>query len=257
VATTERPYLSVVIPAYNEEARLAHSLPLIARYLTEQSFTAEIVVVDDGSTDGTAALAAQLLRGRGRVLRVPENRGKGHAVRHGVLHAEGRWVLFTDADLSAPIEEHAKLAAASRDHDLDLAIGSRAVEGSHVEGSRLLRRVMRRTFNRVIKLLTGLPFNDTQCGFKLLDRERLRPLFERMIVDGFAFDVELLFLCSRFGMRVQEVPIVWRNDPRTKVGVLVDPFRMVLDVARVRWRFRRGGYYGGEEAAGAGAGGSG
>lgn len=256
--TGERPYLSVVIPAYNEEARLAHSLPLIESYLSNQSFEAEILVVDDGSSDGTAALAAKLLRGSGgRVLRLPENRGKGYAVRQGVRQAAGRWVLFTDADLSAPIEEHAKLAAATRDRDLDLAMGSRAVVGSCVEGSKAIRRLMRSSFNRIIKLLTGLPFHDTQCGFKLLDRERTLPLFERMVVDGFAFDVELLFLCNRFGMRVEEVPIVWRNDPRSKVGLLVDPVRMLFDVLRVRWRFRRGAYHRAEEVSGAGASGSG
>jgi glycosyltransferase involved in cell wall biosynthesis len=202
------------------------------------------LVVDDGSTDDTARVASVHLRERtGRLLRQPENLGKGAAVRRGVLEAQGRWVLITDADLSTPIEEHAKLAEVVRDEDLDVAFGSRGLPTSKVEVKQsALRRLMGRTFNSILRSITGLRYNDTQCGFKLVDRERTRPLFERMIVDHFAFDVELLFLCDRFGLRVKEVPVIWRDSDRSSVNILGSPPRMLFDLLRVRWRFRRGLY---------------
>jgi len=243
-AATGRPHLSIVVPAFDEEQRLRVNLPAIARYVEEQRLEAEILVVDDGSRDATARVAESFLaQTRGRVLRVGENRGKGHAVRGGLLAAAARWVLVTDADLSTPIAEHARLAAAVRDHDLDGAIGSRALPGSRVEVRQARpRELMGKSFNLLVRALTGLPFRDTQCGFKLLDRERMRPLVERMVIERFAFDVELLYLCMRFGLRVEEIPVVWRNDPRTTVSIVTDAPRMLLDVLRVRWRFRRGLY---------------
>ncbi len=239
-----RPHVSVVVPAYNEEDRLAASLERIGEYIRVRGLDAEILVVDDGSTDATGSLAGDFLRSRrGRVIRNPENRGKGYSVRRGALEAQGRWVLLTDADLSTPIEEHAKLAAAVRERDLDCAFGSRALAESRVEvRQHLIRQTMGKTFNKLIKLITGLPFHDTQCGFKLVDRVRCRPIFEMMVVDRFAFDVEFLFLCVRFGLRVEEIPVVWRNAPGSKVSMFVDPLDMLGDVARVRWRFRRGLY---------------
>jgi dolichyl-phosphate beta-glucosyltransferase len=243
-AASSKPFLSIVVPAYNEEARLVDTLAKIDAYLGAAGVDAEVLVVDDGSKDRTAALAAAALAGhRGRVVANGENRGKGYSVRHGVLEAQGRLVLITDADLSTPIEDYAKLAARIRDRDLDAAIGSRALPDSDVQLTQgWLRRTMGRTFNTIIRLLTGLPFHDTQCGFKLMDRERVRPLFEKMVVDRFAFDVELLYLCSRFGLSVEEVPVTWRNAPGSKVSLVGDPANMILDVLRVRWRFRRGLY---------------
>jgi dolichyl-phosphate beta-glucosyltransferase len=235
-----KPYLSVVIPAYNEEDRLGHSLQRIAEYVDGAEIDTELLVVDDGSKDGTGRLATSALSGRrGRVLTNPENRGKGYSVRRGVLEATGSWVLMTDADLSSPIEEYAKLAQAARDHDLDVAFGSRALPDSDVQvHQHVVRESMGKTFNLLIRTMTGMSHRDTQCGFKLIDRRRTRPLFERMVIDRFAFDVELLFLCERFGLSVREVPVVWRN----AAGLLGDPLNMLLDVARVRWRFRRGLY---------------
>ena len=238
-----RHFLSVVIPAYNEEARLGSTLEKIAAYIAERQLDAEILVVDDGSKDQTAALAESALDGRGRVLRNPGNKGKGYSVRQGVLAARGRWVLMTDADLSTPIEDYEKLATVARDHDVDVVIGSRALDESQVEVRQgALRQLMGKTFNKIIKLATGLRFNDTQCGFKLMDRERVKPLFERMVVDRFAFDVELIFLCTRFGISVRDVPVVWRNAPGSTVSLIGDPLNMLADVLRVRWRFRRGMY---------------
>lgn len=243
-STFTRPFLSVVVPAYNEEERLAASLEKITSYVDAAGIEAEILVVDDGSKDATAELAAKALSGRrGRVVRNGENRGKGYSVRHGVLEARGRFVLLTDADLSTPIEDHAKLAAVIRDRDLDVVIGSRALPDSDVQVRQgWLRQSMGRTFNRIIRVVTGLPYRDTQCGFKLMDRDRVKPLFEKMVVNRFAFDVELLFLCARFSLSVGEVPVIWRNATGSKVSVVGDPLNMIVDVLRVRWRFRRGLY---------------
>jgi dolichyl-phosphate beta-glucosyltransferase len=246
-----RPFLSIVVPAYNEEERLVLSLGKIGSYLDAAAIDAEILVVDDGSKDRTAELATKALAGRrGRVVANGENRGKGYSVRHGVLEAHGRFVLVTDADLSTSIEDHAKLAAVMRDRDVDVVIGSRALPDSNVEiRQNWLRQTMGRSFNVIIRSLTGLPFRDTQCGFKLLDRDRVKPLVEKMVVDGFAFDVELLFLCARFGLSVADVPVTWRNATGSKVSIVGDPLVMIADVLRVRWRFRRG-LYNPEGAAG-------
>jgi dolichyl-phosphate beta-glucosyltransferase len=245
--TTEwrgRPYLSIVVPAYDEERRLGASLSRISSYTREEKIDAELLVVDDGSRDATPMIVEEALRDmRGKLLRNAENRGKGFSVRRGVLEASGRWVLVTDADLSTPIEEIAKLSAAARDRDLDAAIGSRALRESRIEKRQnALRETMGKTFNLIIRAMTGLKFQDTQCGFKLLDRERTLPLFRHMVVDRFAFDVEFLYLCWRFGLRVEEVPIIWRDSPGSRVGLVTDPMNMLWDVARVVWRFRRGLY---------------
>ncbi|MCP3982006.1 MAG: glycosyltransferase family 2 protein [bacterium] len=239
-----RPHLSVVIPAYNEEARLGPSLARVLDYLDRNRIDGEVLVVDDGSSDGTEHVAHEMLDGGpGRVLVNPENRGKGYSVRQGVLAARGRWVLMSDADLSTPIEEHARLAEVARDRDLDVVIGSRGLPDSKIEvAQNALRQTMGKTFNVVMRIATGLPFSDTQCGFKLMDGERVRPLFERMVVDRFAFDVELLYLCTRFDLSVLEVPVVWRNSPMSRVGLFSDPLNMLYDVLRIRWRFRRGMY---------------
>lgn len=239
-----RPHLSVVIPAYNEGERLARSLSSITAYLHAETIASEIVVIDDGSTDDTSRVAeAQLTPPHGRVLRSPENRGKGSAVRQGVLAARGSWILLTDADLSTPIEEHAKLTAVARDHDVDVVIGSRALPGSRIDvRQNQLRETMGKTFNLVVRSVMGLPYRDTQCGFKLMGRQRAQPLFELMRIDGFSFDVELLFLCKQFGIPVREVPVIWRNDPRSAVSLVGDPLQMLRDLLRIRWAFRRGRY---------------
>lgn len=236
-----RPQLSLVVPAYNEEERLGETLAEIDAWSRP---SLEVVIVDDGSSDRTATLARDWMRGRrGRVVASPENRGKGHAVRTGALAASGRWVLVSDADLSTPLDQYDRLADAARDRDLDMAIGSRAVRGAHVEvHQNALRERSGKLFNTLVRWSTGLPFRDTQCGFKLMDLARLRPLLEMMQVDGFAWDVELLYLCHRFKLAVAEVPVVWRNDPYTRVRPWRDGPRALADIAAMRWRFRRGGY---------------
>ena len=238
------PHLSVVIPSFNEEARLPATLQAILEHIDSAKISAEVLVVDDGSADGTARVAAKALGAeRGRVLSNDENRGKGFSFRRGFAAARGRWVLLSDADLSSPIAEHDRLAELARARDLDLVIGSRALPESRVEVPQsLVRRTMGQTFNRILRAMTGMPFLDTQCGFKLMDRRRLAPVVDRMVVDGFAFDVELLYVATRFGLGVGEVPVIWRNSPDSRVGLASAPPRMLLDVLRVLWRFRRGGY---------------
>lgn len=250
---SSRPYLSIIIPAYNEEARLVGSLEKIASYLDRAGIDAEILVVDDGSKDKTAEVAAKAMQGRrGRVVGNGENRGKGYSFRRGVRESRGRFVLMTDADLSTPIEDHQKLAKVIRDRDLDVVVGSRALADSDVQVRQgWLRQTMGRGFNTIIRAATGLPFRDTQCGFKLMDRDRILPLVEKMVIDGFAFDVELLFLCARFGLAVADVPVTWRNATGSKVSIVGDPLKMIVDVLRVRWRFRRGLYNPETGAAGA------
>lgn len=231
------PELSLVIPAYNEEARLGATLQKVRAWLASRPFASEVLVVDDGSADRTASIAAAALDGiPGSVLGGEPNRGKGYAVRRGMLAARGRTVLISDADLSTPIEEHDKLAAVMREGSLDVVIGSRALHGS--QGQNPVRQLMGKTFNRIMRGMTGLPFQDTQCGFKLLDRAATRPIVERMVVDRFAFDVELLYLCTRAGLRVEEVPVLWQNAAGSKVSLVGDPANMLWDVARLRWRHR-------------------
>jgi glycosyltransferase involved in cell wall biosynthesis len=177
-----------------------------------------------------------------RIISLPVNQGKGAAVRRGVLASRGEWVLVSDADLSTPIEEYDRLAAIAREENLDVAIGSRALPGSRVEVSQhIVRRWLGHAFNMILRRVTGLPYCDTQCGFKLLHRSRVQAVFAEMVIDGFAFDVEFLYLCERRGLRVKEVPVTWRNSPRSTVSIIGSPPKMLFDLLRLCWRFRRGG----------------
>ena len=159
-----------------------------------------------------------------------------------MLASRGEWVLVSDADLSTPIDEYGRLAAIARAESLDVVIGSRALPGSRVEVSQhIVRRVLGQVFNIILRRVTGLPYRDTQCGFKLLRRSRVQAVFAEMVIDGFAFDVELLYLCERRGLRVKEVPVTWRNSPKSTVNIIGSPPRMLFDLLGLRWRFRRGG----------------
>jgi glycosyltransferase involved in cell wall biosynthesis len=235
-----RRSISIIIPAYNEEKRLPDTLAVLQAYLaaTPWEFT-EIVVVDDGSRDGTAEVARAAGVG---VLRNPGNRGKGYSVRHGMLKARGDWLLFSDADLSTPIEELEKLWAAIERERAQAAIGSRGLDRSLI-GVRqpLFRDVGGRFFNLVIRLLTGLPFHDTQCGFKLFESAAAREIFRRQRVERFGFDVEVLFIAQRLGYRILEVPVRWNDVAGTKVKML-GALAAFLDPAKVRWNGLTGKY---------------
>jgi dolichyl-phosphate beta-glucosyltransferase len=237
-------YLSVVIPAYNEELRIGQTLSVIRTYLRQQPFAAEILVVDDGSQDGTAATvrAFDAALPPIRLLRNGRNRGKGFSVRRGFLHADGEYLLFSDADLSTPIEEVEKLFAALRE-PCDIAIGSRALPGARVEIHQpRYREYLGRLFNRCVQTFAVPGIQDTQCGFKCFRRETALAICERMTAEGFGFDVEMLYLARRLGYRVREVPVVWRNSPQSRVRMWHDPVSMLGDLWRIRWNDLWGRY---------------
>jgi len=242
-ARTRPPELSIVIPAYNESQRIIPTLRAIHHFLQQNGVPAEILVVDDGSRDDTLqvveALRAEIPNLR--TLQNPGNRGKGYSIRRGFLESAGRRVLLTDADLSTPIEEIDRLDIAMNRGALGGAIGSRAVDRSTVELPQgWLRRTMGKTFNQLVRLLTGLPYKDTQCGFKLFDRAAFDPVFRAARVDRFSYDVEVLILARRRGITVAEVPVLWRNSPQSKVGIVRDSTRMLWDIVWVSTRDRFG-----------------
>ena len=232
--------VSIVIPAYNEEKRLPSSLEEILAFVRAREFRFEILVVDDGSRDGTAQRVREyeLKHPSLRLLQNPGNRGKGYSVRHGMLEARHDWVLFTDADLSAPIAEVDKLIDAATRQRADIAIGSRALDRSLIGVHQsATREYAGRVFNVIMRGITGLPFLDTQCGFKLYRREAAREVFSRQQLDGFGFDVEDLYIAKLLKLKVIEVPVRWNNVEGTKVGLLngLDSFVDPLRVRRFHW----------------------
>lgn len=241
--SSELPDLSVVIPAYNEEQRLPRTFGSIRDSLAKRGCTWEIIVVDDGSTDGTARVTEEWRREipAMRLVANGRNRGKGYSVRHGMLEARGRIALFTDADLSAPIEEADKLFAALE--GASVAIGSRAMDRRLIEVHQSrLRESAGIIFNFLVRMMTGLPFADTQCGFKAFRREPCRIIFEQQQTEGFGFDPEILFLAKRHALAAVEVPVRWSHSPGTKVRMGRDSLKMLLDVACIRWNVLRGRY---------------
>jgi dolichyl-phosphate beta-glucosyltransferase len=242
---SQRVDLSIVIPAYNEERRLPKTLDSIHAYLNSQTYQSEIIVVDDGSTDRTAEIVNECARQypRLRLLSNGKNRGKGFSVRHGMLEARGEIALFSDADLSTPIEETKKLLAAIQLQGYDGAIGSRAVDRSLIATHQsAVREMAGILFNWMVRWIMGIQFSDTQCGFKAFRRERARIIFEQQRIERFGFDPEILFLAKRNGLRVAEVPVRWSHDPATKVRVAADGLRMFLELILIRWNAARGLY---------------
>ncbi len=241
------PELSIIIPAFNEEERLGCTLTRIRDYFDAHPAGPggiEIIVVDDGSTDGTARLVEEWTRQIPslRFVSNGKNRGKGYSVRRGMLEARGRIALFTDADLSSSIEESEKLLAAIGAGN-DVAIGSRALDRSliAVHQSRF-RETAGIIFNGFVRMFTGLPFEDTQCGFKAFVRERSRIVFEQQRTERFGFDPEILFLARRHGLRSAEIPVRWSHDPATKVHVLRDSLLMFADLIYIRCNVLIGRY---------------
>jgi dolichyl-phosphate beta-glucosyltransferase len=237
--------LSIVIPAFNEERRLPKAIERIGSYLSARPLRTEIVVVDDGSSDATPKLI-EGYRGKYPNLRLISNgtnRGKGFSVRHGVLEARGEIVLFTDADLSTPIEEADKLLAALREKGYDAAIGSRGMDSSLIEVHQsAFREQAGNLFNLLVRRIAGIEFSDTQCGFKAFRREGTAIIFEQQRIERFGFDPEILFLAKRHGLRVAEIPVRWSHDSATKVNVIGDGLRMFLELLVIRWNSLRGLY---------------
>lgn len=240
-ASDPRPIaLSVVVPAYNEALRLPHALIEMIDLLDARRSQYEIIVVDDGSSDATSETVLQFerIRSQMRLIRLPVNRGKGHAVRTGVLNSKGARVLFADADGATPFVELLRLEAAL-DSGADVAIGSRAIASSDTEVKTVVhRRVLGRMFNAWVNavLLPGVA--DTQCGFKLFTRDAAQYLFARQTSERFGFDVELLYIARRARLDVREVPVNWNNVPGSKVNLVIDAARMLRDVVMFRWRHR-------------------
>ena len=239
--------LSVVIPAYNEAVRLGNTLRAVVDYLRQHAPDSEVIVVDDGSSDQTAELARQSLRNAGHlrtsVISYKSNLGKGRAVRLGLLAARGDVALFSDADLSTPISEAPKLVEPIVNGECDVTFGSRALQRNLIGVHQPWRREQGgRVFNLVVRLATGLPFWDTQCGFKAFRMSVCRPLVEAATVDRFGFDVELLYLAFSAGLNLREIPVRWDHNEGSKVSVVSDSFRMLSEVGLIRQQAHRGVY---------------
>ena len=235
---TPTPHLSVVIPAYNEEIRISRTIREVVAYLKEQDYVWEIVVADDGSADATARLVTESAEGDPRVRVLPlEHRGKGWAVKNGMLAATGEFRLLCDADLSVPIEQVERLLP-PRVSDVDVAVGSREAPGAARYGEPGRRHLMGRVFSAVVRRLTSVGLADTQCGFKCFRASAAQCLFSRATLDGFSFDVEVLYLARRSGMTVAEIGVDWHYREHSKVRPLRDALSMSLDLLRIRWRHR-------------------
>jgi dolichyl-phosphate beta-glucosyltransferase len=234
------PPFSVVIPCFNEATRIGETLRLTLDYLATNAPESELIVVNDGSTDATAAIARAQLKDakiETRLLENFPNRGKGAAVRSGLLAARKPIGLFFDADLSTPLGETPKLIEPIANNEIDIALGSRALDRGLIGIHQPWRREQAgRAFNLLVRLATGLPFWDTQCGFKAFRLNVCRPILEAARLDGFAFDVELLYLAQRAGLRIREIPVRWNHAEGSKVQFFRDSLRMLREVIGLRTR---------------------
>ncbi|MCI0422160.1 MAG: glycosyltransferase family 2 protein, partial [Acidobacteria bacterium] len=232
------PLLSIIVPAYNEARRIPRTLEILRQYLDGKGWRAEVIVVNDGSSDDTLAVVEKF-RGQWDALRLldnGDNRGKGFSVRSGALDAQGEVILFTDADLSAPITEMPKLVDPILKGDCDVTFGSRAVDRSLIGVHQSpFRETSGRIFNLFVQGLTGLPFKDTQCGFKAFRRQRAVPVFQRQRIMGFGFDPEILYIAKKRGLRLREIPVRWDHVEGTTVRFLKDSCQMFLDLLLIRW----------------------
>ena len=242
-----KPDVSIVVPAFEEQERLGDSIDRVLTYLAGTGVNGELIVVDDGSADTTAETArsacAKFPDANTRVIRYEENRGKGFAVKTGLLAAAADIALFSDADLSTPIEEMHKLIDPIVSDDFDITFGSRALDRSLIGTHQPWRREQGgRVMNLIIKMMSGLPFYDTQCGFKAFNMNKFRPLLDLMTIDRFGFDVEFLFVAKHHGFRLAEIPVRWNNVEGSKVSVVRDTRRMFSELNQIRRNAKRGIY---------------
>jgi glycosyltransferase involved in cell wall biosynthesis len=248
------PTYSIVIPAYNESARLPATLASVLAYVHAQGWDAEVIVVNDGSRDNTADIVREFAA-KDSILRLvenPGNRGKGYSVRNGMLSARGRVVLFSDADLSSPIEEAPKLFQAL-EHGADIAIGSRWLRAeTQTQRQPVYRQIFGRVFNLLLRLTLGLNYKDTQCGFKAFKQRAAQTVFPLQKIDRWGFDPEILFLARKFGFKVQEVSVAWGHSGGTRINPLTDGTRMFLEMLRIRWYALTGKYDDADPAPAAG-----
>jgi dolichyl-phosphate beta-glucosyltransferase len=235
---------SIILPAYNESARIAATLDKILAYATERGWNVEVIVVDDGSNDATSEIVREYARKHTvmRLLENPGNRGKGYSVRNGMLHAKGEILLFSDADLSSPIEEADPLFAAIGE-GADIAIGSRWMDRRlQIRRQPLYRRLFGRIFNLALRIILGLQFKDTQCGFKAFTRRSAQTIFPLQKIERWGFDPELLYLATKFGFVVREVPVAWSHREGTRIHPVRDGIRMFGELLRIRWYALKGNY---------------
>ena len=236
------PFLSIIIPAYNEESRLPDTLEQVIRFLEKQTFTSEIVVVENGSRDRTYAIAQEFAKKNGNVRAIQnEARGKGLAIQRGMQEAKGEYLFMCDADLSMPIEELSKFLPPQL-QNVDIAIASREAPGSIRYNEPYYRHLTGRVFNTLIRLLVLPTLQDTQCGFKCIRADVARDIFPYQTLTGWAFDVELLYIARHHGYRIVEIPIHWYFNADSKISVLRDSLRMFLDLLLIRRNARRGLY---------------
>ncbi len=238
------PAYSIIIPAYNEDARIETTLQRVTAYIAAQNWNAEVILVDDGSTDDTVGIFERYAAGNPgmRIIANPGNRGKGYSVRNGMLHARGEVLLFTDADLSSPIEEALKLFDVIA-QGADVAIGSRWLQVKlQKQRQPLYRQLFGRIFNRLLRTMLALPFKDTQCGFKAFTREAAQAIFPLQRIERWGFDPEVLFLARRFNFKIVEVPVAWAHREGTRISPLSDGPKMLLEMLTVWWNVMTGKY---------------
>jgi dolichyl-phosphate beta-glucosyltransferase len=242
---------SIVIPAYNESDRIRSTLDRVLNHVQARGWNAEILVVDDGSTDDTAEIVRQYASENPafRLLQNPGNRGKGYSVRNGMLHANGELILFTDADLSSPIEE-ADLLFAALAEGYDIAMGSRWLRAElQTERQPLHRQLFGRIFNLALRLILGLHYRDTQCGFKAFTRRATSLIFPLQHIERWGFDPEILFVARKLGLKVKEVPVHWAHREGTRINPLRDGIRMFWEMLKIRWYSLTGKYDAGSPPA--------
>ncbi len=239
-----RPAYSIIIPAYNEGARVGDTLESVLAYAAERGWDAEVIVVNDGSRDNTAEIVRSYVEKdpRLRLLENPGNRGKGYSVQNGMLHAQGKILLFSDADLSSPIQEAEKLFGAL-ENGADIAIGSRWLQSNlQTQRQPLHRQLFGRVFNLLLRTMLGLSFKDTQCGFKAFTRSAAETIFPLQNIERWGFDPELLYLAKKFKFKVAEVPVAWAHREGTRINPLSDGAKMFLEMLKIRWNAVSGKY---------------
>lgn len=242
VPLAQEPILSVVIPAYNEEVRIIPTIGAIASHVCSLEIPWELIISDDGSRDSTVQLVEELELPNVRVLRAPQNGGKGSAVRRGMLAARGQMLLFADADNSTPIEELPRLIEMINKQGYDIAVGSRAVQGAEEASRPLVRRIMSGGLRWIVRLFFRIGVRDTQCGFKLFTREAAQRLYTVQTIMGFSFDLEILYLAAKFGYRIAEVPVSWIDAPGSKVNKAQEIKRFLRDLIKIKLNDLRGLY---------------
>ena len=239
---TGQPHLSIVIPAYNEQERIVATIGAIASHVSDLGFPWELLIADDGSKDQTVAIVEELGLANVTVLKTPKNGGKGNAVQRGMLSAQGEYVLFADADNSTPIEEVSKLLTKLEKEGYDVAVGSRAAEGAEEGKKSLLRKILSGGLRLIVKYVLHIGVKDTQCGFKMYTREAARKLHTKQTIMGFSFDLEILYLASKYGYKIAEVPVAWVDAPGSKVDTKKEVQRFLRDLVKIWSNDLRGVY---------------